>query len=372
MATKYLSILKAKAGEFEAVSELRKAHAKLLLPLFEVCRITESISKAVRFKGKALTQAYLDETAERMAAVWKGRKALVDAYQWAPHAMTESNEHVLPYIYGKLSALGVDVVPVLGYDRWGSKAYRLAMQGLDISNDTVCCLRLDSNAISDSAEPDFFEAGVVEILNDMDIDPSRCILLVDFGDTTSTSLEQLVDQATRVLNALKHLKFRAYATAGCSLPSSIDLAVKDRNSTGKVVRKECILWQTLRTEFPTLSWMYGDYGVRGPNTADDIKGANTNGKIRYTTTNSYFIARGHSLQEGKKGAQMHGLAAKVKNSSHYMGEKFSWGDGQIIKCMNEEFRGTPTTWIAIDTNHHISWVMLEVEEFVLQLTAVKH
>ncbi len=40
--------------------------------------------------------------------------------------------------------------------------------------------------------------------------------------------------------------------------------------------------------------------------------------------------------------------------------------------MNEEFKGTSTQWIAIDTNHHIAWVMLEIEEFVLQLTAVKH
>ncbi len=54
MATKYLSILKAKPGEFEAVSEsLRKSHAKLLLPLFEVCRITEAVRKAARFKEYA-------------------------------------------------------------------------------------------------------------------------------------------------------------------------------------------------------------------------------------------------------------------------------------------------------------------------------
>jgi hypothetical protein len=55
-----------------------------------------------------------------------------------------------------------------------------------------------------------------------------------------------------------------------------------------------------------------------------------------------------------------------------MGENFSWGAGQIIKCMEAKFRGTPSNWLAIDTNHHIAWVMLEVEEFVLQLTAVKH
>ncbi|WP_279624033.1 hypothetical protein [Aeromonas veronii] len=36
---------------------------------------------------------------------------------------------------------------------------------------------------------------------------------------------------------------------------------------------------------------------------------------------------------------------------------------KINSCANEEFKGNPTDWIAIDTSHHITHVVLEVAEF---------
>src|SRR5262245_5222959 len=146
MATKHLAILKAKPGELEAISEMKRSAARTLLPLFEVTKIGASIREAVRFKDSPdLTQAYLDETAERIAKVWKGRPALADAFHWAPDSATASGDHIIPYLYGKLESLGVPVVPVFGYDRWDSRAYRVAMKDLGLG-EHGWCLRFDSHA----------------------------------------------------------------------------------------------------------------------------------------------------------------------------------------------------------------------------------
>jgi hypothetical protein len=60
---------------------------------------------------------------------------------------------------------------------------------------------------------------------------------------------------------------------------------------------------------------------------------------------------------------MSGLAATVVNSPHFFGEHFSWGDGEIKLCSSQGAFGNPCTWIAIDTNHHLVFVVQEVEEF---------
>lgn len=346
------------------MTNAKQGHSRKMLPLFEVGRISESVRNAARFKNSsALTCAYLDEISERIAEVRKGHSALVDAFQWPADSITETGEHILPYVYAKLQLLGVEVVPVIGYDRWDSQPYKLAMQNLEVSDDKYVCLRLDSHAIEDSADPEYFEEQVTDILNDLNLEAGRCAVLIDFGDITSISLEELIEQASGIIELLGSMGFKFFATAGCSLPPTIDRAVKKQNSTGKVVRKEMLLWQTLSAEYPQHKWFFGDYGVRGPNTAEDVISPHTNGKIRHTIGQHFFIVRGHSVQTGDKGAQMHKLAKIVIESPHYMGDGFSWGDARILACSKEEFKGNSSDWIAIDTSHHIAYVVAEIEEF---------
>ncbi|CAG9932745.1 beta family protein [Candidatus Nitrotoga arctica] len=360
----YLPILKAKPGEFEAISQLSKRTADKTLPFFEISRMGEKIREAKRFKNSdAVTCKYLDEIAQKISDVWSGRAALIDAYQWPAHSTTESGEHILTYIYAELKSLGVDVIPVIGYDRWDSKPYRLAMQGCKVDKDDYVCLRLDSHAIEDSAEPEFFEEQILNILNDLSLEPERCGVLIDFGEVFSSPLEDLVDKANGIIDLLRGRGFKFFCTAGCSLPTSIDKAVKKNNSTGNIMRKEMLLWQTMRKEYPKLNWLFSDYGIRGPNMVEDVIAQHANGKIRYATALSYFIARGHSMKLGNKGAQMYELANIIVESPCYMGKDFSWGDFRILECSREKFRGNSTQWIGIDTNHHITWIIAEVTEF---------
>jgi hypothetical protein len=363
MAAHHLYIAKTLPGEFRAMSELRSGHEKRMLTLFDLSKPKEELARFEDAKDR--DAAYIAEVAERIAGVWSGT-TLIDAMRWGAGATIKSGQSIVPYFYDQLVGWGLDVVPVIGYDRWGSEVYRKGLEGITLRDGQLVCLRLESYAIKDAEDPEFFQEQIKEIVDAMKVDPSNYLVLIDFEDTTVASLEQLVNSGNSVIQALAEFGFTKYATAGCSIPQFINEALPKHNSTGKIIRKEWTIFQTFMSAYPQYSWLYGDYGVRGPKSAD-VHTKHTNGKIRYTTSDMYFAARGHSLSEGNKGAQMYALAKWIMNSEYFMGAQFSWGDGEIIRCAQKQFRGRPVDWIAIDTNHHLTWVVREVEELVRRL-----
>lgn len=364
MAPTYLPILKSLLSEYEASKHLDAAYAAAIHPLFDVPVISENRQKAKKYRNSATPVSdYLDEVAESIGKSWKGELVLVDAFNWAPDATIETGEHALVYLHGALKGQSVTVAPVLGYDRWDDQVYRVAMRGLDLSTAPYVCLRLEGSAVEDAAEPEVFHDRIKEMLEDVELNPSDCAVLIDLGDLTSKPLLEITDDATRVLNLLSGYGFRYIATAGSSMPKSVDLAVKKQDSTGRIVRKEMLLWQALRTEFTKLPLVFGDYGVRGPGSNDAIRNPHANAKIRYTCDKAFLISRGHSVQKEHWALQMPKVATKVTQSKEFM-PGFSWGDQIIEQCS----AGLPVKnghgkWIAYDTSHHLAFVVEEVREF---------
>lgn len=366
MTPTYIPVCKALKSEFEAVVQINTADARKIHPLFDVTRIGPNTIKTKWFQhSQTPTSDFLDRAINGIAGAWSGRIAMVDAYHWPADAAVDSGEHILPYIYNQLEAAGVRIVPVIGYDRWDNQSYRLAMQEVELATGSYYCLRLDADAIDDAADPQFFKDRINSILKDLDLTPAHCAVLIDFGDVTAKSVEEMVSGANAVLTLLKPYGFKYCATAGCSLPKSIDLAVKKPDSVGTVVRKEMLLWQAMRQEHPAIPLIYGDYGVRGPSSNEGVPNKHANAKIRYTIEKHFFIVRGHSMMWEGKGEQVWGLAETVVNSKYYMGEGFSWGDQSIAECSRKEIKGGHPQWITIDTSHHMAFVVAEVEEFEL-------
>jgi hypothetical protein len=118
----------------------------------------------------------------------------------------------------------------------------------------------------------------------------------------------------------------------------------------------------LRMEFPDLNIVNGDYGLRGPTTTE-IRSKYTNGKIRHTIEKQIFVVRGHPFLNDHSFVQMHELAERLTKSRHYLGDGFSWGDSQILLCSLGLAKGDLSHWIAVDTSHHLTFVVQEVEEF---------
>jgi hypothetical protein len=362
---KHVVVLKAKGGEFVALRNLDTSTSDRVIPLFDIGRIPEK-TFALQYmqKSSAPISTYLDRVIKGICSAWPNRPAMIDMYQWKPDASVEDGSHVLAYVVDSLSNAGMPILPVVGYDRWQDAVYQQSLVGIFQGKDYSCCIRLDSTALEDLAEPDLLHETLQEMVDTLELSPDKCYILIDFDDVSmpQKSVETLLNQSRDMLAILRNFAFKNVAIAGCSIPKTIDLAVQKRDSVSTIIRKEMLVWQTLRLEHPERPLLTGDYGVRGPTTVE-APSRYTNGKIRYAVKGGVFIARGHPFRDDGNYSQMHGLATIVAASSHFLSGQFSWGDSQILMRMASLKPGGSSDWIAVDTNHHLSFVVSEVEEF---------
>lgn len=350
----YVPMLRAKAGEFVALKNLSNRAKSSILPLLDVPKNT---SKA---KVPKTDSEHLASVIESISSIWKNRPLILDAFSWSPSASTEEGEHIIPYLQSTLEAKGVEVSPVIGYDRWDDLDYQAAISEITLPEGRYFCLRLDDDALHDIADIDYFEERINEILDATSKTANDFIALIDLADLSRKPVIDVIEIASKSIAALHSLNFTRIIIAGSSIPESINLAVKTSDTVGFLTRKEMLIWKSLYQSFPRV--IFGDYGVRSSRPIGEIKSKDTNGKIRYTLDKRFMISRGHSVRIQDKGAQVHKLAEKIINSEHYIGSQFSWGDEMLEKCAQGKFKGGSTNWISIDTNHHIELVTLEIAE----------
>jgi hypothetical protein len=361
----HIAILKANTGELTALERLDSSTAQKILPLFEVGRLTDAIRlRKYILNSSAPVMTHIDRVLAKVAATWGGRAAMLDGYDWAPDARVENGEHAIAYMVRTLIAHGVPVIPVVGYDRWADQSYRIGIRSVPSREDGHYCLRLDSGAVEDADEPELFTQTIQSMVEELELIPSRCSVLLDFGDISADtmSVDRLVAKTDQLIELLEPFDFSHYVIAGCSLPATINLAVESRDSVGSVLRKEMVAWQAIRLTKPRVRIISGDYGVRGPRTTE-APSQHTNGKIRHTVDKEIFVVRGHAMKEDGSNVQMQALASTLMKSQHFLGANFSWGDAEIRRCSTQGAFGSLTTWIAIDTNHHLTFVVQEVDEF---------
>ena len=77
------------------------------------------------------------------------------------------------------------------------------MKGVEIEIGCSYCLRLDSAAIEDAGDPVFVEERVLGILNGLGIEHERCSVLLDFGDVTALSTDELIERGRRVMKIFR-------------------------------------------------------------------------------------------------------------------------------------------------------------------------
>ncbi len=359
----YNPIVKAKGAEVRALANVAAGIASRTVPLFEFDRPSGKMPKYM-VDSDTPRIAYLDRAIDLVAGLKWPSAVMVDTFQWPPDARVETGANVVSHVITSLRMRGIPVIPVVGYDRWSDVAYREAIRTVGLGPGGRAAIRLDTFAISDASEPEEFLRVVSDIVEEANIDPSTCSIIIDFADVSgdAESVIEIFDSSCQILELLEDFGFSHYSIVGCSLPDSIDKAVPERDADGTVLRKESIAWQMLRERYPETAIVCGDYCVRGPTTISaPVK--HINGKIRYTVDRNYFVVRGHSRINDGGFMQMYDLARRLLASGNYLGPEFSWGDGEIMAAGHNNGEVGPAKWIAIDTNHHVTHVVHEVLQF---------
>lgn len=362
----YFPVLKAKDAEFEALRRSPDVNGSMI-PLFEVPKFNPTLKKYVDDTSPMIS--FLSEVSRKISEIRSGQFAMFDTYHWQiPGQTVETGQHHLYYIYNYLMRSGVNAVPVVGYDRWEDGDYRSALRSISKVHQGKFCIRLDRFAFDDSADPEHFQARLAEMIEYLALDPAKCHVLLDLEDLSVFPIVEVIKNFDVLFSQITGHGFSSYSLAGCSLPSSIDQVIKDKDSSAPVKRREMLLWKYARGQYPAFRIYFGDYGVRGPSTGETGYG-NTNAKIRYTVEDEYFILRGHVIRKPLGGYQHCELAQRLIDSGYYLYPSFSWGDAEIQRCANGEIGGGSTTWIKIDTSHHITFVVAEIAEFERSLAA---
>jgi len=378
MRISYIPFFHAKEGEFVALQNAPKEQRAAMLPLFEIGPFTEKMREQAQYRNHITPVcAYLHNIADAIVSSFSGGPVMVDtAVQWQLNETTETGEVPVAYAINALHERDQPIIPVVGLDRWELPEYQLAMKSLGVGDDATWAIRLDSSDIEDAAEPEHFLERVQDVMQGLGLLSRQVGFLMDFGDLTGKTVEQIEILANRVLQLLGPDGYQFFSLAGCSMPATIDQAVKKHNTEAVLQRKEMLAWQRLRARHRNLPLAYGDYGVRGPGSSD-VPNKHTNGKIRYTIQNAFFVVRGESRQTDSQ--QMYRLANVVASSQHYQGPGFSWGDKELYRRAIRENIGKrrPKTigpggsneWIQFDTSHHMAWVLVEVAAIEHALTA---
>ena len=363
MVKRYAPILKAKAGEFKAIKELNADVLSRVAPMFDVEQPDPG-------KGISAT-SHIAKVATSLRKCGPPSVFFVDAFSWPADAEVETGEHVYSFLVSMLRAEGLAPVPTIGYDRWGSAEYRLAIQNIGAGPNGMWAIRLDRSVFEDMYDQDLVRETIEDMLATVDADPSNVVIFIDLEDLSAPqfSVAALYSDCEDLVQALSDFQFRAFVIAGSSMPPQINFAVPTPNSTTSMPRKEQLVWRALRANFPTVPIISGDYGVRGP-TSYSGPNKHMNGKVRYSTDRTFFIARGHSINLDGSYVQMHALAQAVVASGHYRGPAYSWGDQKIAQAAAGQFTGNMSSWIAVDTNHHTHAVVDEVIGFELTLNQV--
>ena len=355
MSLLYVPLMAAKRGEFTALTNLQAPVSEKVMPLFEL---------PAQNPGAAGFEKSICRTAAGAGKAWPGRPAFLDISKWRPNARTESGIHVLEYAYSQFRTSGVLVHPVIGYDRWDDRSYSQAIKNIRSIAPVTPCVRLDREAIQDDMlDVPYFSERMDDIMSSLEISPSNCYVLVDFGGVSTMSVPDLIEDAESAVSILRGLGFGVVIIAGSSMPAAVNEAVKTRDAEGCIPRIEMHAWKAIFSGSQDHHIIFGDYLIRNPNAPDGVIAPQANAKIRYTIRNQFFIVRGHSKQLDSLAIQHEELSKKLVGSDHYLTPTFSWGDGEVLNCSAgvKEIRD-PTTMIAIDSNHHISAVVSEVFE----------
>lgn len=363
MSLQYVPVMVAKRGEFTALTNLQPVVAEKIIPLFE---LPSQKNTATLFEKS------IARTAKNAGKAWSHRTAFLDISKWSPNARTESGIHVIEYAFWQFHSNNVQVLPVIGYDRWDDPDYNQALRNILKQHHVMPCIRLDRETINeDLHDVLYFTNKMHEIMDDLEVDPSNCYVMVDFGGVRTSAIPDLINSTEGAVKTLRSMGFGTVIVAGGSMPATVTEAVKTPDAEGCIPRIEMMAWKAVFSSLKDLDIVFSDYLIRCPEAGEGIITKHANAKIRYTIENQFFIVRGHSKDFDSYTVQHKNLAQRLVASVHYMSSVFSWGDAEIMNCsMGLRELREATAMIAIDGNHHIRMVLAEIIEHQRSILAV--
>jgi len=353
---KYVPVLKGKLGEFNALRNMRPDEKCLVTPLIEIPPIPWDHENDQPAKS---VDQHLSKVDGLLAKSWGMQHSLFLDFLWIGEKERMSDgSHPMENLFERTRKEGLNVIPVTALVRGDD--YQSACRRIVAKDHRGVCLRIHTE---DFEQPEL-EFEVAKILKRVGVTEGEVDLLLDLGSLgRDVSPQSVKDVVSKIRNLPYLKKWRSFAISGTGFP--VDLMGLPPLNVSAVARSEWKLWRNIiKTSIVPRMPVFGDYAIAHPQPPEvDPRIMRASASIRYTTDEDWLILKGQNLRDHGYG-QFHEVSGTLIKSGEYSGPEFSWGDWFIGECAGRRSSsGNLTTWRAVGTSHHISFVLRQVASF---------
>lgn len=363
----YIPILRWRPAEITALGKLFPQDKEKITPLIEFVMPAPSIDRKSRKTTKTPKEKFsqaLSNVTENLLKSCGYNPAFVDVHMLDSDIRASSLNQILSSS-NELRLISIPVTYIIPVT--STKAdmeTRTVAINYAKSSGHGLCIRIDKSHLSEkdlsSQITNFVELNKLDIKNtDLLIDLRVIDQTINTGNIVS-QLEQLPDLQN----------WRSFIVSGGVFPK--DLTNFASGEVHSLDRLDWKLWNDIRkTHLPRIP-LFSDYTIQHPfyERVDAIGSAS----IRYTSDNKWWIFRGKipglinrkTKEKGPGREQYIGHAQTLVKRNFYKKEKYSFGDAEIarIAAPGNKKPGSPTTWLTIGINHHITLAARQISNLV--------
>lgn len=381
---RYLPVLKLKKGECDAVRILTAVDKRRMIPLFEVVAQRPPPQKNARApKRPKQKRDWLPGKADEIRHSWgPAFPALVEIQPGvgsvSPVAgMPDPTER----LFREARKLDLQLVPVvrLAHEPAGWSAIREIVT----EDGRGVCIRLTR---SDWERP-ALKIDLQRLLTSIDTTTANTDLVLDLHTVDASGFDLLVLCARIPLLD----EWRSFTVVGGAFPSGLAKCQLGKNW---IPRHEWRAWiEQVHRNLPRVPG-YGDYATQHPVPYNPDIHPNPSANIRYTTDRDWLVMKGQQLvakelppTAPKRAEQFPAMARLIEetkdenNRECYCGERFSYGDAYLHKMAEKSRNGTAhgpgntggtTSWLAAGVNHHLTYVMIQIDKLFGPSSSLGH
>jgi hypothetical protein len=347
----YLPILKWKRGEQQALQHLPAQDKASAMPLIEI--LPESVEDDDP-TGSPPKDAYA-KIIEQISKSWGTTEPIfVELGLLEPGTAAANNAHPVAHLFNLGRSARVQIVPVTSVYR--DAGHQAAVASVIAADKRGACIRITPEDIAEQN----FAADIQTLLSYLNVAPADVDVVLDSGYISVNQLASIAVMAVGSIATLPHLtSWRSLSFAASSFP---ELLTSIGVGVGTIRRAEWDVWLRVTARLANnRPVIFGDYGATHPIYVSTPYPGSAN--IRYTIDDSWLIFRGRKATSPVYGGyqQFVSLSQQLIADPHYLGHAFSWGDDYIHQCSQSLVgTGNMTTWRAVATNHHITFVLRQL------------
>lgn len=349
----YFPILRAKAGEMEAIARLHSRTQVRIRPILDVPKYFQNPKKAL--------EEHLGQITKSVADGWGAVLPFYfDLLRYEPDLRTSDGRSAVEYLFSCARQLHLKAIPVAGPEsvRGPGPDYLASVCEIAKRDQLGVAVRMP---YEDVAEPESLLDKVDQLLSALSLRAEDVDVILDTEALAAlprslASEQHLYVTLDEAIRELAKREFRNVIISASSVPEH--LAKSEDGKPLTVRRVELSVWKRLLESGTPRFPHFSDYAVVFPRETDPDGPVVPPARIRLTTAEYQRFYRAER-------SDYRDLSKLVMDSSDFSDLPQCWG-GDAIRASGTGYggEGGPTGWVARDTNLHIEVTVIALERYL--------